>query len=113
MEQTTLQQRIEERAIRRLLKDLLDACEKEKSISNFINIHRDKDELFPTKLDVQIHYSQYSNPHNQIKIGNEYSQKVFDTLLPKYITLVTDEILQKIDEIDYLLSEKHTEAQDY
>lgn len=114
MEQTTLQQRINERATKRLLKDLEDATNKEVEIARLINIHRDKPDKYPTKLDARNHFSEYGNPKNQTKIYNEYTQEVFDTLLPKYISIVTDEILQKIDEIDYLLDNKNQfQEQDY
>ena len=33
--------------------------------------------------------------------------------MPKYVAIVTDEILQKIDEIDYLLDTKQQEEVDY
>lgn len=99
MEQTTLQQRIEERAKEKLLKDLLDAYMKEQSIKSFIN----NSDLFKAQLDVR-HYYGRSHSRDTIEINGEFTEKIFNALLPKYIRQVTDEILQKIDEIDYLVN---------
>lgn len=103
MEQTTLQQRIEERAKKRLLKDLFDAANKEAEISFLIGT-----EYYPRKLNVISYYDTYATAgqKEKILIKDEFSQKVFDSLLPDYITQITDEILLKIDEIDYLVNSK-------
>lgn len=101
MEQTTLQQRIEARAALRLYKDLLEATNKEKEIERLIN----NSALFEAKLDAREHFD-YSN-RREIKLYNDITKKIFAELLPKYISDITDEILQKIDEIDYLLESKN------
>lgn len=104
MEITTLQQRIEERAKERLLKDLYDAAQKEASIANLVNaldgnVPNDL-HVWQKKLSVrELYGGSYSKAG--IIIENEYSQKIFDTLLPKYIAETTDELLNKIDEIDF------------
>lgn len=108
MEQTTLQQRIEERARRKLLKDLYDAANKEREIAFLIDGCDTPMGMWDKKLNVTERYDTY-NHKTGIRINNDYSQIVFDALLPKYIQLVTDEILHKIDEIDYLLQEKGQE----
>jgi hypothetical protein len=103
MEQTTLQQRIEERAKTRLLKDLLDASNKEKEIAQQFG-----SDNFTPQLDVYFYYPTYGNGY--IKLKNEFAQSLFEKLTPTYIKIVTDEILQKIDDIDYLL-EKDKQAE--
>jgi hypothetical protein len=100
MEQTTLQQRIEERAKQNLLKDLLNASNDE----NVIMQKFGRDNYRP-QIEANVHY-------NEIRLYNEYTKQLFEKLLPKYITMVTDEILQKIDEIDYLVNNKES-VEDY
>jgi len=104
MEQTTLQQRIEERAKQRLLKDLLEAANKEREISALVGKER-----FPCKLAIRSYYSSYSTPRDQIIIDDEFSQNIFNSLLPNYISTVTEEILRKIDEIDWLVNSKNND----
>lgn len=103
MEQTTFQKRIEEKARRRLLKDLLKASDK---LNNEIGYLIEYD--FKPILDVSEHYNSWDN-QTRTRINNESSQAIFDKLLPKYISQVTDEILKKVDEIDWLVSERNQE----
>jgi transcription termination factor NusB len=105
MELTTLQDRIKERATQRLLKDLLQASEKLQQVDSLIG-----GEL-RNKLDVRIHYS-YRNKE-EINLYGDSANEIFDRLLPNYVRMVTDEILKKIDEIDYLLSEKNAQVEEY
>ncbi|MBA3706599.1 MAG: hypothetical protein H0W84_12085 [Bacteroidetes bacterium] len=87
--QTSLQQRIEERARQKLLKALYDATEKEKSIVDFIG-----ENTYEPRLNVRdVSHRQYSG-REKFQIANEFSQAVFDKLLPKYISNVTDEWLK-------------------
>lgn len=98
MEQTTFQQRIEEKAKQRLLKDMYEWSEKldqvEKAIGHRFDI-----------LDVSRRYGYNHNYEYHIREG----QHIFDKLLPEYIGQVTDEILKKVDEIDWLVSERNQE----
>lgn len=98
MEQTTFQQRIEERAKNRLMKDLFAASEKLHDVGNFIGHD------FVPLLNVTSHYG-YDHKIDYV-LRNEGSKEIFNKLLPNYIRMVTDEILQKVDEIDYLLQNK-------
>jgi len=107
MEQTTLQQCIEERAAKRLLEDLYSACEKQNEIIAIIG-----QENFPKTLRVSKTYNSY-NHKTQIELKDTKAEEIYKSLLPKYITMVTDEVLHKIDEIDYVLSEKANEPADY
>lgn len=113
MQQTTLQQRINERAEKKLLQDLRDATNKEQEVARLVNRGKQIGEelLYTPRLEVKDHYG-YSN-HTEIRMYNDYSQKVFDLLLPFYIKDVTDEILRKIDEIDFLVFEKNLQEQEY
>jgi hypothetical protein len=108
MEQTTLQYRIEERAKRRLEKDLLKAADKQQELIGLIGKNH-----FPEVLNVYSYYDEYAEAGNkqQIVMKGDKTKEIFDSLLPNYIRMVTDEILEKIDQIDYLLAEKSN--QDY
>lgn len=104
MEQTTLQQRIEERAEEQLLQDLKEIADKEFTVSNFIGR-----ELYPQRLNIHTVYPQYGDGKERILIKNEFTQTVFEAALPRYIKNVTDDILRKIDEIDFLVSDQKVE----
>lgn len=99
MDQTTLQQRIEAKAAQKLLRDLLTATEKQAEIISMLG-----EENFPRVLNARTCYD-YQN-RSRIELHSVKTQEVFDSLLPKYISLVTDDILEKIGQIDYLVSEK-------
>lgn len=103
MEQTTFQQRIEERAMQRLEKDLLKWSNDLHSIAYAIGREDLKQILYAS--------SRYDSYNNKSYIVIHHGQEIFDKLLPQYIAQVTDEILQKVDEIDWLLQEK--KEQDY
>lgn len=106
MEQTFLQQRIEERAKNRLKKDLVEATEKEMEVAS-----RFGQELFKPQLDARWHYSSYDS-HKEIRFYNDKTKELFDQMLPRYVQMITDEILQQIDQIDYLLqSKEYAEAE--
>jgi hypothetical protein len=98
MEQTTLQTRIEERAAKRLLKDMLACYRKQCDIQSFVG-----KELFPTAFTVDEVYDSY-NHTTQIRCIGTAAQQIFDNLLPKYVADVTDEILSEIDQIKYLVA---------
>jgi len=107
MEQTTLQQRIEERAAWNLRNHLLTAYQKQCEIVSLIG----KDN-FPEILDVREMYaSRYRK--EDIKFGNVKTEEIFNSMLPNFIKNETDELLKKIDEIDYLLSEKSLHQEEY
>lgn len=114
MEQTTLQKRIEERAEAKLLKDLYDAAQKEREIANMVNVTSPANPKHECAWEARLQVSRYTPSYGSsyIRLENEYSIKIFNLLLPNYITDGTDEILRKIDEIDYLVSEKNT-SEDY
>jgi len=102
MEYTTLQQRIEERAKSQLLKDLKIATDKQADIISLVG----KDN-FPEILGFRERYDSYQVPRTQIVFTNdEKNNKIFNELLPLYITRVTDELLGKVDEIEWLLKNK-------
>jgi hypothetical protein len=105
MEQTTLQERIEERAEKRLRKDLRKATDLQSEIRNIVGTSYSK------LLDASDYYDSFNNK-TTIRLNNDFTKDVFDALLPKYIQIVTDEILEKIDQIDYLLKNPHVEAED-
>lgn len=102
MEQTTFQKRIEEKAKQRLLKDLKIATDNLLAAERITGISFGKDTL---------RVKEYYNYSNRSELKIDSGQEIFDSLLPKYITAVTDEILQKVDEIDWLLSEKNIEQE--
>lgn len=102
METTTLQQRIEERAAKKLIKDLYDAYQKELDIQRMIN----NEGLFSAQLRVR---EFYGRSYDRFEVGNEFTKKVFEHLLPRYIINATDEILKKIDEIDWLSKQNANE----
>jgi hypothetical protein len=104
MEITTLQQRIEERAKQRLLQDLLQASEYLKMAASIIG------KPLHDILNVGSYYSNYEHK-TEIRLKNDAAQEIFNKLLPKYIGIITDEILQKIDEIDYLVQENRVEKE--
>jgi hypothetical protein len=97
MELKTLQQRIEERAETRLKNDLLKAASLERDIQAIVG-----KELYPSKLSVSSYYDNYNNSYS-VRLSSEADIEIYTALLPKYIADVTEEILKKIDEIDYLL----------
>lgn len=103
MEQTTLQQRIEERAKEKLLQDLKTASNKEWEIQKMLgeaNYNRQirVDEIYPDRYR-----------KGEIRLANDFTNALFGKLLAKYISDVTDEILQKIDDIDYLVNKPEEE----
>lgn len=102
MELMTLQQLIEERAKQRLLKDLYDARNKQEQIIFLIG-----KEDFPAVIEMREYYSEYQTPKTQIQITGEKTQEIFKRLLPKYVSDVTNEILQRLDEVEYLLKNPH------
>ena len=104
MEQTTLQQRIEERAKQKLLKDLYDYAQREASVANYCGAR------FKPQLSMTMYYGN-SYAKDEYRITNDFTQQIFDEKLPVYIERITDEILNKIDEIDYLVSEKRQEVE--
>jgi hypothetical protein len=97
MENVTFQQRIEEKAKARLLKDLWEASQKLQDVGSLIG----------HKFDMLYVRQYYDSSRTEYKI--EQGQHIFNSLLPKYISQVTDEILKKVDEIDWLLQEKNQE----
>jgi hypothetical protein len=99
MDQSTFQKRIEERAKQKLLKDLLKTCNDEISIMHTLGSTH-----YRPQLAARGHFNSYNNT-TSIILDNDYTRELFDKLLPKYIESITDEILQKIDEIDCLLKE--------
>lgn len=101
MEITTLQQRIEERAKKRLENDLLEASRTLLTVGALIGKEQDFKDIL--KVD------EYYNPK---RINIIKGQEIFDRLLPKYVKTVTDEILQQIDQIEYLLKNKD-QQEDY
>lgn len=105
MEQIILQQRIEERAKQRLLKDLLTASNHEYGIINIVG-----DENYKRTIMVRELFGKYEKG---IKIEGEATQALFDKLLPRYIVKITDEILGQIDQIEYLLQNKDLQEQEY
>ena len=98
MENVTFQQRIEEKAKARLLKDLYDSSKQLEEVGSLIG-HK-----FDILLVTAYQNFSYKTEYNIVK-----GKEIFERLLPKYISQVTDEILKKVDEIDWLLSEKHQE----
>lgn len=98
MEQTTLQKRIEQRADKKLREDLLKAANMQKQIQYIVG-----EENYAGILYVRDRsYAAY--PSDKLPgIENTKTQDIYDKLLPRYIREVTDEILRKIDEIDFLL----------
>lgn len=104
MEQSFLQQRIEERAKNKLLNDLVEAANKEAEISNIFRDH------FKPQLHAAWYFPSYGNKY--IKLYNDLTQQLFDKMLPEYIQQVTDEILRKIDKIDYLVNQKESDEYD-
>jgi hypothetical protein len=104
MEKVTLQLRIEERAKQRLWDDLVAASDKEKEIAQLFG-----SDLYKPQIDAWWYHSTYSRSKD-IRLGNEYTKKLFDDKLPVYIEIVTDELLRKIDEIDYLLQNQNEPA---
>jgi len=108
MEQVTLQLRIEEKAKQRLLQDLKIATDKQGEIIALVG-----KENFPEILTFREQYHSYSTPRTKIAyVNDEANNKIFDSLLPKYIAFVTDELLNKIEQIDYFLSEKEAQEID-
>lgn len=99
MEQTTFQKRIEEKAKQRLLTDLYNASVKLDQVGSLIGHDFSK----TLKVDAYTNYS-YKTEYNL-----KYGQEIFDKLLPRYISNVTEEILKKVDEIDWLVSERNQE----
>lgn len=100
MEQTTLQQRIEERAHKRLLNLLHNIAIKEEEIANTLG-----KENYEQRLHVTSHYYQHMGGYD-ISLVNDFAKDLFKKLLPNYIRLVTDELLQKIDAIEDFLNNK-------
>lgn len=98
MEQTTFQRRIERKAEQRLLKDMYQWSQKLQEVEQAIG--HDFDILYVTE---DYNYS------NRLEYNIRKGKEIFDRLLPQYITKVTDEILQKVDEIDWLVSERNQE----
>ena len=107
MEMITLQQRIEARAEKRLLEDLLKMTGLQYQIKMVVG------DSYPGSLDASEYYNDYTNPKRRIRLNNDYTKRLFDELMPKYVAIITDEILQKIDEIDYLLDTKQQEEIEY
>jgi hypothetical protein len=97
MELKTLQQRIEERAEKRLLRDMLKAADLEREIQYIVG-----QENYSSRLSVSNYYDSYSNSSG-IRLNSDTDKEIFAARLPQYISDVTEEILKKIDEIDYLL----------
>jgi hypothetical protein len=102
MENNTFQKRIEEKASTRLLNDLLGASIELNRVGDLIGHD------FKPLLNVSSRYMSYSNK-NEVSLLNDSSKEIFNQLLPRYISSVTDEILRKVDEIDWLLNEKNQE----
>lgn len=97
MGKTELEKKIEERATKKLLLDLRDAYEKEQSLANLIG-----KEYYDTKLEVFNRYSSCGRKE-EILLKNDFTEGVFERLLPSYVATVTDELLSKVDEIQWLL----------
>lgn len=102
MENETFQERIKAKAITRLHNDLYNASQKLLEVGNLI------EHDFSEILNVRSYYGYSSRQEIVIEKGKD----IFEKLLPRYIGKVTDEILQKVDEIDWLISNKNQE-QDY
>lgn len=102
MEQTTLQQRIEERATNKLLLTLKQAHDKELEIVSLLGVDGKNYQIYKPLLSVTLHNraNHYGERYDRITLHNDYTKELFNKLLPQYITLVTDEILRKIDEIE-------------
>ena len=111
MEQTTLQQRIEQRAKQQLEVDLI-------ALSNLIDNNRllrgtshlgfpciDDGRTIPQLLNADYSNEPFGS-RNYPRIKGDYAKKLFDYWLPIYIQETTDEILSRIDQIDYLLENK-------
>lgn len=107
MEQTTLQQRIEQRAAIALKNDLMAAYNLQTQIRNLLG-----EENYPSVIDVKDRsYMKYGDKSPEPY--NERAQKIYETLLPAYVSKITDEILHKIDEIDYLLQETEMRQENF
>ena len=91
MEKTALEKRIEERATKRLLSALYDAYQKEQSLVYLIGKEHYESKLLLYDRDKEIY------------LKNDFTKEAFERLLPKYISIVTDELLSKVDEMQWLL----------
>lgn len=102
MEQTSLQQQIENRATKRLQTDLLKYSNSLQEIGNAIG----KADQFKEIFYVWEHYGASPNYKTTFRINNEPTQKIYDELLPKYIEQVTTEIMDAVDHMKDILEGK-------
>lgn len=97
MEKTFLEQRIEERATILAHKEIYEAFLKEQYLQNLIG-----QEYYKKHLLVFCRFKDYAGKE-VIELGNDFTKELFGRVLPRYIKIVTDEILDQVDQVKWLL----------